>query len=135
MQSRPMSKIYSYFPLYAAEFVAETGGMSAQERSAYILLLCHAWLNSSKGELPADDESLAYYAQLSVEDWVAIKKKVLRSFECSTERVRKISLTEQWQHCQVLSQTRKRAVDARESKKITKGAINVGTEDEPNVIE
>lgn len=53
-------------PLYVADYLADTGHLSAAEHGAYLLLIMHYWQN---GALPNEDRRLARIARMSPAEW------------------------------------------------------------------
>lgn len=53
-------------PLYVADYLADTGHLSAAEHGAYMLLIMHYWTN---GGLPADERRLSRIARMSDDEW------------------------------------------------------------------
>ena len=53
-------------PLYVADYIKDTGHLSAAEHGAYLLLIMHYW---STGGLPIEDKRLASIARLSLQEW------------------------------------------------------------------
>jgi uncharacterized protein YdaU (DUF1376 family) len=66
-----------YQKLFWGSYHKHTGHLNhAREHGAYLLLIAALWNN--EGKLPADDETLADYAKLSLKEWAAIKPKLFR---------------------------------------------------------
>lgn len=53
-------------PLYVADYLADTGHLSAAEHGAYLLMIMHYW---QKGGLPDDERQLSRIARLSADEW------------------------------------------------------------------
>ncbi len=69
-----------YQKLFWGSYHKHTAHLShAREHGAYLLLIGALWNN--EGRLPADDDTLAGYAKLSTEEWVAMKPKLMRLFK------------------------------------------------------
>lgn len=66
-----------WMPLYVADYLADTGHLSAAEHGAYLLLIMHYWAN---GGLPCDDKKLARIARMSDKEWKAAKDTVAGFF-------------------------------------------------------
>jgi uncharacterized protein YdaU (DUF1376 family) len=54
-------------PLYVGDYLRDTGGLTAGEHGAYLLLIMQAWTRN--GELPADDERLRRMAHMDAREW------------------------------------------------------------------
>lgn len=65
-------------PLYVADYLADTGHLSAAEHGAYLLLIMHYWTN---GELPRDPRQLARIVRMNPRQWDAIAGTVLSFFD------------------------------------------------------
>lgn len=63
-------------PLYVADYLSDTGHLTAAESGAYLHLIMHYWL---KGGLPDDDSQLARIARMQPDEWSAARR-VLVSF-------------------------------------------------------
>ena len=69
----------AWMPFYVADYLADTGHLSAVEHGAYLLLIMHYW---QRRELPTDDYSLANICRMAdVEDWMKIREKILAFFK------------------------------------------------------
>lgn len=66
-----------WMPLYVADYLADTGHLSASEHGAYLLLIMHYWAN---GSLPSDDKKLARIARMSDKEWRAARDTVAEFF-------------------------------------------------------
>lgn len=58
----------AWMPLYVADYLADTGHLSAAEHGGYLLLIMHYWQNSG---LPTEDRRLARIARMSPAEWSA----------------------------------------------------------------
>ncbi|MGO4670052.1 YdaU family protein [Bosea sp. 2RAB26] len=58
----------AWMPLYVADYLADTGHLSAAEHGGYLLLIMHYWQN---GGLPTEDRRLARIARMSPAEWGA----------------------------------------------------------------
>lgn len=56
----------AWMPLYVADYLADTGHLSAAEHGGYLLLIMHYWQN---GGLPTEDRRLARIARMSQSEW------------------------------------------------------------------
>jgi len=108
-----MQTNYPYFKLYASTFIVETIDMTSEERGAYMLLLCHAWLANSRGVLTTKDDELARLAQMSLENWKKIKVRVLSKFKTSNAKIMSIMLIDHWKDCQEKSTKSTKAINSR----------------------
>ena len=66
-----------WMPLYVADYLADTGHLSAAEHGAYLLLIMHYWSN---GGLPNDDKKLARIARMSDKEWRSARDTVADFF-------------------------------------------------------
>lgn len=66
-----------WMPLYVADYLADTGHLSAAEHGAYLLLIMHYW---SSGALPDDDRKLARIARLSDREWKSARPTIVEFF-------------------------------------------------------
>lgn len=56
----------AWMPLHIADYLADTGHLTATEHGAYLLLIMHYWQN---GSLPENERVIARIAKLSIEQW------------------------------------------------------------------
>ncbi|MGO7044366.1 YdaU family protein [Rhizobium johnstonii] len=56
----------AWMPLHIADYLADTGHLTATEHGAYLLLIMHYWQN---GSLPENERVIARIAKLSPEQW------------------------------------------------------------------
>ncbi|SFH52820.1 DUF1376 domain-containing protein [Ensifer sp. OV372] len=56
----------AWMPLHIADYLADTGHLTATEHGAYMLLIMHYWQN---GALPENERVIARIAKLSPEQW------------------------------------------------------------------
>lgn len=56
----------AWMPLHIADYLADTGHLTATEHGAYLLMIMHYWQN---GSLPANERVIARIAKLSAEQW------------------------------------------------------------------
>ncbi|MBN9028884.1 MAG: hypothetical protein BGO05_18600 [Rhizobiales bacterium 63-7] len=56
----------AWMPLHIADYLADTGHLTATEHGAYLLMIMHYWQN---GRLPANERVIARIAKLSAEQW------------------------------------------------------------------
>ncbi|WP_245424799.1 YdaU family protein [Shinella zoogloeoides] len=56
----------AWMPLHIADYLADTGHLTATEHGAYLLMIMHYWQN---GSLPANERVIARIAKLTVEQW------------------------------------------------------------------
>lgn len=66
-----------WMPLYVADYLADTGHLSAAEHGAYLLLIMHYWVN---GGLPAEDRKLARIARMSPRKWARVRSTIAGFF-------------------------------------------------------
>lgn len=56
----------AWMPLHIADYLADTGHLTATEHGAYLLMIMHYWQN---GSLPANERVIARIAKLTAEQW------------------------------------------------------------------
>lgn len=56
----------AWMPLHIADYLADTGHLTATEHGAYLLLIMHYWQN---GHLPENERVIARIAKLTPEQW------------------------------------------------------------------
>jgi len=56
----------AWMPLHIADYLADTGHLTATEHGAYMLLIMHYWQN---GQLPENERVIARIAKLTPEQW------------------------------------------------------------------
>jgi uncharacterized protein YdaU (DUF1376 family) len=56
----------AWMPLHIADYLADTGHLTATEHGAYLLMIMHYWQN---GSLPANERVIARIAKLTPEQW------------------------------------------------------------------
>jgi len=56
----------AWMPLHIADYLADTGHLTATEHGAYLLLIMHYWQN---GRLPENERVIARIAKLTTEQW------------------------------------------------------------------
>lgn len=82
-----------YQKLFWGSYHKHTAHLShAREHGAYLLLIGALWNND--GKLPADDETLAAYARLTVKEWLAVKPKLMPMFRLSRGKLTQPRVTE-----------------------------------------
>ncbi|MGO4741058.1 YdaU family protein [Bosea sp. 2KB_26] len=67
----------AWMPLYVADYLADTGHLSAAEHGGYLLLIMHYWQN---GGLPTEDRRLARIARMSPAEWGASRDTLAELF-------------------------------------------------------
>lgn len=88
-----MSKPKHWMPLYVADYLADTGHLSAAEHGAYFLLIMHYW--SSGAPLPADDRLLARIARMDADEWSNAKALLQKFFKIDANQWRHIRVEEE----------------------------------------
>lgn len=73
-----MSKSEHWFPLYVADYLADTAHLSTAEHGAYLLLLMHQW---RQGCVPADEKQLSRITRQALPEWRRMSETVLAFFE------------------------------------------------------
>lgn len=67
-----------WMPLYVADYLADTGHLSAAEHGAYMLLILHYWQNAG---LPTDDRRLARISRMSEMEWAESRDTLADFFD------------------------------------------------------
>lgn len=67
-----------WMPFYVADYLADTGHLSAAESGAYMHLIFHYWIN---GSLPDDDRRLARIARMDREEWEEARETIAAFFQ------------------------------------------------------
>ena len=97
-----------YQKLFWGSYHKHTAHLShAREHGAYLLLIGALWNN--EGRLPADDDTLAGYAKLTVKEWLAIKPKLLPLFRVVRGKLTQGRVTEDLAKYRDISCKRKEA--------------------------
>jgi len=73
-----MSKSEHWFPLYVADYLADTAHLSTAEHGAYLLLLMHQW---RQGCVPNDEKQLSKITRQTVPEWRRMAETVLAFFQ------------------------------------------------------
>lgn len=94
-----------FFPLYVADYQADTAHLTTEQHGAYLLLLMAAW--SRGGRLPADEKKLARIARVSARRWHLIADDVLEFFELEDGEV--VSKRLEREHQKAVSKSAKRS--------------------------
>lgn len=68
----------AWMPLYVADYLADTGHLSAAEHGAYLLLIMHYWTN---GHLPNEDRRLSRIARMSPAEWEESRETLFDLFD------------------------------------------------------
>ena len=77
-----------WMPLYVADYLADTGHLSAAEHGGYLLLIMHYWSN---GALPTEDRKLARIARMAPDEWADARETIAEFFDAEWrhERIEK----------------------------------------------
>ncbi len=67
----------AWMPLYIAEYLADTGHLSAAEHGAYLLLIMHYWQHEG---LPAEEPKLARIARMTSREWASSRDTIAAFF-------------------------------------------------------
>lgn len=68
----------AWMPLYIADYLADTGHLTAAEHGAYLLLIMRYWQD---GGLPADERLISRYSRLSASEWSESRDVIAALFE------------------------------------------------------
>jgi uncharacterized protein YdaU (DUF1376 family) len=104
--------------LYVADYLGDTGALTAIEHGAYLLLLMGMW--RAGGKLPANDEKLARLARCSPEEWEAIKATILGLFRRRGARLSHKRVTAERNRYVQVSSVRKKTQSRIQSEKRSK---------------
>jgi hypothetical protein len=67
----------AWMPLHIADYLSDTGHLTATEHGAYLLLIMHYWQN---GSLPQNERVIARIAKLSVDQWEESRDRLMSFF-------------------------------------------------------
>lgn len=67
-----------WMPLYIADYLSNTGHLTAAEHGGYMLLIMHYW---EKDGLPTDEAKLARIARMSPEEWQSCRSAIADFFD------------------------------------------------------
>lgn len=67
----------AWMPLYVADYIADTGHLTAAQHGAYLMLIMHYWRT---GSLPKTDDALARVARMSPDEWHANRDAIASFF-------------------------------------------------------
>lgn len=81
-------------PLYIADYLADTGHLTAAEHGAYLLLIMHYW---RMGSLPTDEVRLARIARMNADEWAVAMPSIASFF------------TDGWKHGRIELELKKSA--------------------------
>jgi uncharacterized protein YdaU (DUF1376 family) len=94
-------------PLYVADYLQDTGHLTATEHGAYLLLLMQAWTRD--GALPADDKRLAAMARCSPKEWRDARDAVMAFFDLDGDCYRNPRLERERARAATITQERSKA--------------------------
>ena len=78
-----------WMPLYIADYLADTGHLSAAEHGAYLMLIMHYW---RQGSLPVEDRTLQRISRMTPQEW-SRSKAIIKAF-----------FAEGWKHARIESE-------------------------------
>lgn len=96
-----------YMPLYASDYLGDTGHLSTEEHGAYVLILMQMW--NAGGSLPSDPAKLARVARCSTKKWLAMADTVLAFFNVDGDRITNDRLTKERQKVEAKTEVRRAA--------------------------
>ena len=67
----------AWMPLYVADYLADTGHLTAAEHGAYLMLIMHYWMH---GGLPREEAQLRRIARMSAREWAAARETLAGFF-------------------------------------------------------
>lgn len=117
-----------WMPLYVADYLADTGHLSAAEHGAYMLLIMHYWTN---GGLPDDERRLARIARMSEDEWRAARDELASFFQDGWRHAR---IDAELAKSEEISSKRKAAAEQRHNKSNANASANaeqVQTQSQP----
>lgn len=113
-----------YQKLFWGSYHKHTAHLShAREHGAYLLLIGALWNN--EGRLPADDDTLAGYAKLTLKEWLAIKPKLMPLFRIVRGKLTQKRVTEDLAKYRDTSGKRKEAGKMGGMASVGKRALNL----------
>lgn len=74
-----------FMPLFVADYLADTGHLTATEHGAYLMLLMCMW--RSGGALPNDDSRLARFAKLTPAQWRRVRPVLIEFFDVADDEI------------------------------------------------
>jgi uncharacterized protein YdaU (DUF1376 family) len=72
-------------PLYVADYIADTGHLSAAEHGAYLMLIMHYW---RAGSLPTDEKALGRISRMSDREWKKSRDTIAAFFDAGWKHER-----------------------------------------------
>lgn len=72
-----------YMPLYVADYLSDTTGLTTEQHGAYLLLLMAMW--RAGGSLPNEGAKLARFARLTPAKWARLEADVMSLFTASDD--------------------------------------------------
>jgi Uncharacterized protein conserved in bacteria len=96
-----------YMPLYASDYLGDTGHLSTEEHGAYLLILMQMW--NAGGSLPSDPAKLARVARCSTKKWLAMADTILAFFHIDGDRITNDRLTKERQKVEAKTEVRRAA--------------------------
>ena len=97
----------AWMPLYAGDYLRDTGHLTAAEHGAYLLLLMQAWTRG--GALPADDDKLRMLARMERREWDGARATVLAFFTRDGDAYRNARLDREIARREAVSDARRRS--------------------------
>jgi uncharacterized protein YdaU (DUF1376 family) len=94
-------------PLYASDYLGDTGHLSTEEHGAYLLILMQMW--NAGGSLPSDPAKLARVARCSTKKWLAMADTILAFFHIDGDRITNDRLTKERQKVEAKTEVRRAA--------------------------
>jgi uncharacterized protein YdaU (DUF1376 family) len=94
-------------PLYASDYLGDTGHLSTEEHGAYLLILMQMW--NAGGSLPSDSAKLARVARCSTKKWLAMADTILAFFHIDGDRITNDRLTKERQKVEAKTEVRRAA--------------------------
>lgn len=121
-----------WMPLYVADYLADTGHLSATEHGAYLLLIMHYWSN---GSLPTDDVKLARIARLPANEWQEYRDAIAAFFTADWRHTRidaELDKFEVKRQARVAAGSRGGTAAAKNRKQVQQTNSNAGSKNAAN---
>lgn len=111
-----------FMPLYIADYRVDTTHLSTEQHGAYLLLIMAMW--TAGGKLPADDNTLARIAGLSIKRWHHVGGPIMALFQRLGDQISHKRVSRELQSVMKVAQVRSAAgkIGAAARKAVQNGA-------------